>query len=267
MNYQEASALLQRGRGGKEWERRKLANNTYLERVPGGAAIGVRLHSTYVVTLAPDGSVTLNSGGWLTLTTKDRINSYLPYGWGLYQDEKVWYLYPPAARSSGVAGDYWGSRKERRLVFADGMTIFPDGRVTGAGEAPDPKLLRQINNFARAYADNFIAGKVPKPSGGDCWGCLFEKDLRNGQNLGTDHLLSHMGKGERYYVPSMLNNAHREFPGHFPPVVKWVVAAYWQEGMTPEEVKAKHGHYVEFARLQIRKTIRWYLLRAFGFAR
>jgi hypothetical protein len=292
MNYAEASALLQRGRGGQEWRRRKLKNNTYLERVNKDGTIGVLLHNTHVVTFSPDGKVTLNTDGWRTVTTKDRINDYLPEGWGLYQDSKVWYLYPPdePTQEEKASHDWrsqWERRQARRVVFEDGLAILPDGSVTGAGSEPDPKLLRQITNYAKGYANAFIAGKVPKPSGGDCWGCLFEKTLHSaptpqadgepvvgfftsdgGQrfgNMGTSHLLSHLE--ERYYVPSMLNNARREFPGHFPPAAQWVIAAYWQEEWTPEGVKERLGSFVEFAREQIRKTIRWYLLRAFGYAR
>jgi hypothetical protein len=70
MNYAQAEKLLS-GR-----DRRKLENNTYLERR--GLDFAVRLHSTDVVTIHPDGTYTLRTGGWKTVTTKDRINRYSP---------------------------------------------------------------------------------------------------------------------------------------------------------------------------------------------
>lgn len=50
-----------------------IAHNTYLERRDGGG-YAVRLHDTYVVTFYSDGSVELDSGGWQTPTTRDRMN-------------------------------------------------------------------------------------------------------------------------------------------------------------------------------------------------
>jgi hypothetical protein len=52
---------------------RKLANNTYLERRFGGAAIAIRYHDTDVVTLTPR-SIVLDSGGWHTKTTWERMS-------------------------------------------------------------------------------------------------------------------------------------------------------------------------------------------------
>lgn len=54
---------------------RKIGNNTYLERLD-DQTIGVKLHSTYVVQYKADGDVILSSGGWHTLTTKQRLNRY-----------------------------------------------------------------------------------------------------------------------------------------------------------------------------------------------
>jgi hypothetical protein len=41
--------------------------------------VGIILHATEVVTIHADGTYTLRSGGWRTLTTKDRMNTYCPY--------------------------------------------------------------------------------------------------------------------------------------------------------------------------------------------
>jgi hypothetical protein len=72
ITHSEAAALVKRGRNG----RKKLKNNTYL--YPRGEDYAVRLHYTDVVTIHADGTYTLNSGGWDTPTTKDRINAYSP---------------------------------------------------------------------------------------------------------------------------------------------------------------------------------------------
>ena len=71
MDFSTATATL------KNRESKKVGNNTYLVRVSPDA-IGVRLHNTVVVTIHSNGTYTLNSGGWRTVTTKDRINAYSP---------------------------------------------------------------------------------------------------------------------------------------------------------------------------------------------
>lgn len=81
MNYTDAVLKL-----GKR-DSKKLGNNTYLVRQ--GNSFGVRLHNTIVVTIHPDNTYTLNSGGWRTVTTKARINEYCPVR--VYQNKQNWY--------------------------------------------------------------------------------------------------------------------------------------------------------------------------------
>lgn len=55
--------------------------------------------------------VTLDSCGWKTITTKERLNKYLPSGWGIWQSNWIWYV-----------GQYPYS-KEKCTEFQDGMTL------------------------------------------------------------------------------------------------------------------------------------------------
>lgn len=96
-------------------DRKKIANNTYLERLPSGS-IGVKLHATYVVVIHADGTYTLNSGGWRTVTTKSRINQFSPAY--VYQDDGEWYV------NDGGFGN--------RVAFEDGMRVRPGGVVHAA---------------------------------------------------------------------------------------------------------------------------------------
>ena len=69
-------------------------------------------HSTAVVEIAPDGSVTLDSGGWRTSTTKTRINqasNQFALGFQVYAKAGSWYVHFDG----------------RDLPFSDGMTIKP----------------------------------------------------------------------------------------------------------------------------------------------
>ena len=73
----------------------KVGNNTYLTRVVRGI-IALRLHDTEVVKWYSwsdkrlDFIRMLNSGGWRTVTTKDRINKCLPTGMSLYSKDWEW---------------------------------------------------------------------------------------------------------------------------------------------------------------------------------
>lgn len=83
MDYQTANAQL-RGR-----DRRKIANNTFLVRRSSNA-IALRLHATDVLTFHEDGRVVYDSGGWLTVTTKARMNAYGPLA--VWSKRRVWHI-------------------------------------------------------------------------------------------------------------------------------------------------------------------------------
>lgn len=114
MNYQKANDLL----AGRCKASRKIANNTYLKRR--GKDIVVRLHSTDVITWHQNGDTTLNSGGWTTCTTRDRINSNLENRVGIYSERGRWFL-----------------RAGETVPFEDGITIRSNGTIAGATETLD----------------------------------------------------------------------------------------------------------------------------------
>lgn len=86
MNYAEAVSMV---RGKRNANRRKVGNNTYAEILHDNS-VGIMLHSTYVVKIHPDNTYTLQSGGWQTVTTKDRINQYSPVR--VYQRKYEWFV-------------------------------------------------------------------------------------------------------------------------------------------------------------------------------
>ncbi|KKK93888.1 hypothetical protein LCGC14_2688360, partial [marine sediment metagenome] len=180
--FKAADALLT----GRCQDGRNIANNTRLERRSG--SIALRYHATDVVTYHLDGSLTLDSGGWRTTTTKERINWALPRGLHLRRDKGVWFV-----------GSSWF---DNGIPFADGMRIGPRGGITGAKTdtpSKDRAIKRRVQAFAQLCAD---ALPLPKPSNGDCWFCYMVTE--NGQTLGdrsheADHLDSHME--ESYAVP------------------------------------------------------------------
>lgn len=106
---------------GRPINTRKIANNTWLERRPTGA-IAVRLHRTDVVTWLPSGHVRFDSGGWNTITTRERMNTFGPAWVRLYARKRVMY--------ASIAG--------RETTFADGLTVGPDLSVEHGHRIPDP---------------------------------------------------------------------------------------------------------------------------------
>lgn len=70
----------------------RIKNNTYKVWLKDGTVI-IRLHHTDIITMHPNGNVTLSSGGWETLTTKSRINEFIPFN-NLYisQHDYIWYI-------------------------------------------------------------------------------------------------------------------------------------------------------------------------------
>lgn len=86
MTYAEMLNLVN---GKTNRQERKIGNNTYAE-IEHDKSISVRLHGTDVVRFYPNGLVKLNSGGWRTHTTKQRINKYSPVG--VFQKNFEWYL-------------------------------------------------------------------------------------------------------------------------------------------------------------------------------
>lgn len=112
--YSEALAYL----GGRT--SRKLANNTYLVRATTAGEALVMYHGNTVIRYrANPRGIIVDSCGWRTFTTKERLNWFLPSGtWGgerwhglyrVFQEKHVWYLSTPSGR----------------VPFSDGMVITP----------------------------------------------------------------------------------------------------------------------------------------------
>jgi hypothetical protein len=75
---------------------KKVGNNTF-EVIYKDGCKAIRLHRTDVVTYRPDGACILNTDGWQTRTTKDRINKYANVR--VVQDNHKWFVYAPTQSS------------------------------------------------------------------------------------------------------------------------------------------------------------------------
>lgn len=98
---------------------RKVAHNTIERTMPDGTRI-IRLHLTDIVTIFPNGVIEINSDGYQTSTTKDRINTYIGPCWSLFQEKGRWYLYRRMDSTKHAYKD--GSR-----LLPDGTLVQPEG--------------------------------------------------------------------------------------------------------------------------------------------
>lgn len=233
-NYKELDECLQ----GRCRQSRKLANNTYAIRYDDRLAI--RLHATDVVTYTKDGKVILDSGGWHTPTTKDRMNNFSPAY--ISQSAGVWYL-------------------GEGLVYQDGC-YYRNGKwhkTANIKKVKDlTKITGQIKLYSEAFIKNLIRGNVPAPSGGDCWFCaLKDEDGKTmGDNTDNGHFKNHFK--ENYFVPSLLVNAIEKYP------VSQFAMMFLHERWYGSWENAKQMEWI--AKSQIKKSLIRYLKAQFDIA-
>ena len=95
----------------------KIMHNTRAELISpnflSGGKIGFVLHWTEIYSIRkqhdvgnefPHSVVQLDSGGHRTVTTKDRINRFLPLGYRLFQKNWNWYVETPSGTIDFVDG-------------------------------------------------------------------------------------------------------------------------------------------------------------------
>lgn len=100
----EAEALFKRCRNKERGY--KFANNTRIQKR--GRAYAIRLHKTDVAIIRPDGTYRLNSNGWRTVITRDRINRVAPCC--VEQTKGIWHI--------------------GKTLYEDGMLVDASGKPT-----------------------------------------------------------------------------------------------------------------------------------------
>lgn len=209
---------------------RTLMNNTVAIRHDDDS-ISVRLHNTDVLTYHENGLVTYGTGGWYTVTTKDRFNRYGPNGFSVYSDRKVWYIY------------YAGERSR----FFDGITVDPETlEIVNPEDGPDFEDLdtknaetrKRIRKYVNLYTDDRIRELIQhareQGMAGDCLMCQFGPDA----NLGSDHFESHFDEG--YTMASTMFNAYK-IKGYGDPALVLMMDAE----RTPKDVRTNLRKYLE----------------------
>jgi hypothetical protein len=185
---------------------RRIARNTFDYTGVDGLR-RIRLHQTDVVTFLPGGRVKLDSGGWRSMTTKERMSGATPYN--IRATGGVWNVtrVTESARQS--------------VAYFDGI-ILPDAfasatRKGAAAVKRDEKTQEAIRKFCAKVRK---LDAFPLPGAGDCLICRFESEPIAGERRGggwhtagqsgphdSEHLRSHMREG--YIHGTLLVNALR----------------------------------------------------------
>jgi len=216
---------------------RLLQNNT-VEYYRDGKRI-IRLHSTDILEF--DGNkCRIFTGGWQTVTTKDRINSYAPVR--ISQCRGVW-----SVHSGSYANDTL-----QTVPFYDGITI-----VNGKLPKAKPQITKQQTKLAESIR-KFVAridklAELPKPDSGDCWYCLMFDNVAahippgnpaGAKSANPDHLREHIRQG--YLHGSLIVNA-----------VRW---AGYQDGM----LSLIYTRFDSYAKTTVKRCLRRYLRAQLG---
>jgi hypothetical protein len=190
----------------KEPRPKLIANNT-VQYYRDGQKI-IRLHSTDIMVYSKDGkTVKLYTGGWLTVTTKDRLNRFSPGRGAIFSDRGTWYMTRGVPFFEGIELNCETGAIEHLAQAA---------RKAARVGAEQKTLAKRIEGFVKKVHG---LSELPHPDAGDCWLCsMFERvepvangygpGNRTGQKISNpDHLLSHIKEG--YLHGSLIVNAMR----------------------------------------------------------
>lgn len=202
--------------------------NTFEYVLANGAHV-TRLHLTDVCTRTPAKPrakdkrerYTLDSGGYRTMTTKDRINHALrasPYR--VVSGRGAWFVTQAQPGES-----VWNT--PNRVPFYDGITL-PDAFERAPAKAKSERELKR-ESALQAQIKKFVDSKlangapIPQPNSGDCWHCLmFDREdsrVHSGgsympnaerpvKDRSAEHLRSHIR--ESYLPGALIVNALRD---------------------------------------------------------
>lgn len=123
--YQEGVDLVENTRSGD------CGNNTWAQyqATPDGPTIQVVLHLTTVATIHADDSVTLRTGGWCTVTTKDRLNRVLGDRGSVRSVKGTWTYVRAPFRNVGPSSVENAGYFQPDVPFVEGLTVTATGLV------------------------------------------------------------------------------------------------------------------------------------------
>lgn len=203
----------------------------------------IRHHETDILTFRESGEIVLDTSGYRSMTTKERLNILLEnYGYRITQENRLW----------TIAGH------GEKVMFSDGMVIQKNGKLKVTGAKLQVKKLttikRKIDKYCKTFIEELYAGKIDKPGAGDCFICQF-----TGGNHGDNHHLEEHIR-EKYYVPSLLVRAMKEQEQGLSVAAKATIGKLvYKQGNVPD-------FFLAAAKDQILKALKKYFYRRFDLA-
>lgn len=227
----------------------KIENNTYVYINPDNTQalnndliLNILFYKSVIGKLS-QGKIILNSDGYKTFTTKDRLNKILDdnkTGYRIYQENYKWYIYN------------WNYQERIKYAYADNVTfsLLSNKSYAILNYGIDNvmqlnSLKHKISKYVNNYYKQFTLGKINKPDNSDCIACLFQITDDN------DHLLSHID--ENYLVPSLLVNACIKYSDNLSFMSKHIIGQWYENNNIEWEL-------INIVGYQIRKVLYKYLI-------
>ena len=202
-SYIEMKRYLSKGRNKDNRPAPEGAKNTRIIRLD-EHSIGLKLHDTVIVIYSDNGTIQLNTDGWQTVTTRERMNRW-QNKFSIHQTQFIWYI----------------TYQNETYLFEDNMYLTYDNKVLSSDLKPikpyDKQAIKKakalkckVDAYCNEMVNRFINQKLPMHDAGDCLLCSMVR-VDNNEPLGmndSSHILSHIK--EKYYVPSLFNNMINE---------------------------------------------------------
>lgn len=196
--------------------------NTFVYILVNGTTV-YRLHQTDIIKVLKNGTVVLNTDGYMTVTTASRMReifSLLHLSYRTWSERGVWKF--------KIVQGYPDGWQKGAVDFVDGMMVTKKGKVILPGPAVAMQKMRvRVQAKIRKYCD-LLAKKLATgwmvPDAGDCMHCQMHTD--EGRSLGdasrdVDHLIGHLKAG--YLMGSLLWNAYKDAFGERDPNFRFAV--------------------------------------------
>lgn len=139
MNWNKAQALMETARDKSKGK--PIANNTRLWEIKnplvldtgGIGGYEIRLHGNIIMEIFLH-HIELSDGGWRTVTTKERLNRYLPRGYNVYQKDWEWYLKDNHSDTVYDFGDVYWIHNDGRVMLYNTHPDYPKEQIKNKGE-------------------------------------------------------------------------------------------------------------------------------------
>jgi hypothetical protein len=154
ISYNDAAVMLAKSRSKVS---KKLANNTWLELTEENE-FAIKLHKTRIVIIHENGTFTLNSGGYRTPTTKDRLNTYLPGSVRISQSLGLWYIGYGWALTTLFYDGIVLDNKGAIITPLIGEDRPSDAAMVAAKKTVDKAVSRYIKGYLQAAIDGSLSG-------------------------------------------------------------------------------------------------------------